>query len=199
MPIDSGFIVHNDRTYPYLLRLFDELGVATQATDMSMSVRCDGCGLEYAGARGLGGVFADTRNAVNPRFLAMLGEVKRFHRRAREVLAAPEPDPAHVLTLGEFLARGRYSRYFTQHFMAPVVSCVWSCPPQTALAVPGPLLVRVPRPPRGTHRTRLSPLADGRRRVANLRGASRQGAHRDGARDTRPPGASHRRWGRGPR
>ena len=103
---------------------------------MSMSVRCDGCGLEYAGARGFGGVFADTRNARNPRFLRMLLEVKRFHRRARTVLETPEPDPARVLTLGEFLEDGRYSRYFAQHFMAPVVSCVWSCPPQTALAYP---------------------------------------------------------------
>jgi predicted NAD/FAD-binding protein len=136
LPIDSGFIVHNDRNYPYLLRLFDELGVATQPTDMSMSVRCDGCGLEYAGARGLGGVFADARNAYDPRFLRMLVEVKRFHRHARQVLDAPEPDPARILTLGDFLERERYSAYFVQHFMAPVVSCVWSCPPQTALLYP---------------------------------------------------------------
>ena len=53
MPIDSGFIVHNERTYPNLLRLFGELGVATQPTEMSMSITCEGCGLEYAGARGL--------------------------------------------------------------------------------------------------------------------------------------------------
>ncbi len=94
LPIDSGFIVHNDRTYPYLLRLFDELGVATQETDMSMSVRCDGCGLEYAGASGLGGVFADPRNTLNPRFLMLLVEVKRFHRRARRICSRrPNPIP----------------------------------------------------------------------------------------------------------
>ena len=52
VPIDSGFIVHNERTYPNLLRLFGELGVATQPTEMSMSITCEGCGLEYAGARG---------------------------------------------------------------------------------------------------------------------------------------------------
>ena len=49
--VDTGFIVHNDRTYPTLLRLFDELDVPTQDSDMSMSVRCDGCGLEYSGRR----------------------------------------------------------------------------------------------------------------------------------------------------
>jgi predicted NAD/FAD-binding protein len=53
--IDTGFIVHNERTYPHLLRLFDELDVTTQPTEMSMSVRCEGCGLEYAGAKGVGG------------------------------------------------------------------------------------------------------------------------------------------------
>ena len=130
IPIDSGFIVHNDRTYPYLLRLFGELGVETQASDMSMSVRCDGCGLEYAGARGLGGVFARARQRASPAFLRMLVEVKRFHRHARQVLEAPEPDPARVLTLQEFLEQGRYSRYFVRHFMVPLVSCVWSCPPR---------------------------------------------------------------------
>src|SRR6202012_186908 len=57
-PIDTGFIVHNERTYPHLLRLFRELDVATQDTEMSMSIHCDGCGLEYAGAKGIGGLFA---------------------------------------------------------------------------------------------------------------------------------------------
>ena len=58
VPVDSGFIVHNERTYPNLLRLFGELGVRTAETEMSMSVSCDGCGLEYAGARRLDGLFA---------------------------------------------------------------------------------------------------------------------------------------------
>ncbi len=53
--IDTGFIVHNAKTYPHLLRLFGELDVATEPTEMSMSVRCEGCGLEYAGAKGIGG------------------------------------------------------------------------------------------------------------------------------------------------
>ena len=81
LPIDSGFIVHNLSTYPNLLRLFGELGIETQPTDMSMSVRCDGCGLEYAGAKGFGGVFAQPARAVSPRYLCMLAEITRFHRR----------------------------------------------------------------------------------------------------------------------
>ncbi len=137
--IDSGFIVHNDRTYPNLLRLFAELGVDTQDSDMSMSVRCDGCGLEYAGARGLGGIFAQPANAANPRFLRMLVEVKRFHRHAHRVLRQTDdeqPDGTNPATLGAFIESGRYSPYFVRHFLVPLVSCVWSCPPETALAYP---------------------------------------------------------------
>ena len=54
--LDTGFIVHNQRTYPTLLRLFADLGIGTQESDMSFGVRCEGCGLEYAGARGMQGV-----------------------------------------------------------------------------------------------------------------------------------------------
>ena len=67
--VDSGFIVHNDRTYPLLRRLFGELGVDVRRTEMSMSVHCDGCGLEYAGGRGLRGVLAQPRRLADPRFL----------------------------------------------------------------------------------------------------------------------------------
>jgi uncharacterized protein len=136
VPIDSGFIVHNRSTYPNLLRLFGELGVETQPSDMTMSVRCDGCGLEYAGARGLGGIFAQLGNTTNPRFLRMLVEVKKFHRQAHRLLVMLDLDGDPVVTLGDFLTAGHYSQYFVRHFMVPMVSCVWSCPPQTALQYP---------------------------------------------------------------
>ncbi len=131
--IDSGFIVHNRRTYPHLLRLFGELGVATQESDMSMSVRCQGCGLEYAGARGLGGLFPQVSNVARPAYLRMLAEVARFHRHARRVLA---DERAGDVTLGAFLAVGGYSRYFVEHFMLPVVSAVWSAGETVSLAYP---------------------------------------------------------------
>lgn len=139
--VDSGFIVHNTRTYPFLLRLFGELGVATQESEMSMSVRCEGCGLEYAGARGPGGLLAQPRNALRPRYLRMLAEVPVFHRRARAVLAAPDAGAAEQ-TLGEFVAAGRFSPYFTAHFLTPLVSAVWSCDPTTALRYPARYLFR---------------------------------------------------------
>ncbi|MEC4018726.1 NAD(P)/FAD-dependent oxidoreductase [Streptomyces sp. H27-D2] len=133
LQVDTGFIVHNERTYPLLLRLFSELGVETQESEMSMSVRCDGCGLEYAGARGPKGLFAQPRNALRGRYLRLLAEVPAFHRNARRLLAA---DEGGHRTLGEFLAEGRYSAYFVSHFMTPLVSAVWSCAPGTALRYP---------------------------------------------------------------
>ncbi|NGO78140.1 FAD-dependent oxidoreductase [Streptomyces sp. YC504] len=133
LAVDSGFIVHNERTYPHLLRLFAELGVATRETGMTMSVRCEGCGLEYAGARGPRGLFARPANALSAPYLWMLGEVPRFHRAARRLLADGSEDRR---TLGEFLTRHRFSRYFVRHFVTPVVSAVWSCAPATALRYP---------------------------------------------------------------
>ncbi len=144
--VDMGFIVHNERTYPHLLRLFRELGVQTQESEMSMSVRCDGCGLEYAGARGARGLFPRAGHALRGAYLKLLAEVPRFHRAARALLAA-EPDGVpggedSALTLGEFLERGGFSGYFVSHFMTPLVSAVWSCAPQTAMRYPARYLFR---------------------------------------------------------
>lgn len=149
--VDTGFIVHNRRTYPHLLRLFRELGVATQESEMSMSVRCEGCGLEYAGARGPGGLFAQPRNATRPAYLRMLLEVPVFYRGARQLLAGEGQGRGQgrgqwpgqeSLTLGEFVRRGRFSPYFVQHFLTPLVSAVWSCDPATALRYPARYLFR---------------------------------------------------------
>jgi predicted NAD/FAD-binding protein len=133
LALDSGFLVHNTRTYPNLIRLFAELGVATQDTEMSMSVRCEGCGLEYAGSRGPLGLFPTVGSAARPEYLAALATVPGFYRDARRLLASPEQES---LSLGEFLRRGGYRRYFTSHFVIPLVAAVWSCPPADALGYP---------------------------------------------------------------
>lgn len=137
--VDSGFIVHNRRTYPHLLRLFGELDVATQESEMSMSVRCEGCGLEYAGARGPAGLFAQPRNALRGAYLRMLAEVPLFHRAARRLLAR---DGQSTVTLGEFLDRAGFSRYFRTHFITPLVSAVWSCDAAVAQRYPAAYLFR---------------------------------------------------------
>ena len=136
--VDSGFIVHNERTYPHLLRLFAELGVETRPTEMSMSITCDSCGLSYAGGRGLSGILAQPWRAADPKFLRMLAEVPRFHRAARSLLATDGPE----LTWGEFLAEGGYSEHFVRHFALPLVSCVWSADERDSLAYPARHLFR---------------------------------------------------------
>lgn len=126
--LDTAFLVHNDRTYPTLCRMFGELGIAVQDTDMSMSVRDDTSGLEYAGARGFGGLFPTWNSLTRPRYLRMLAEVRRFHRLATELLDGDDTGE----TVGAFLERHRFSRYFAEHFMKPLVAAVWSCPPGEA-------------------------------------------------------------------
>ncbi|MFC5062871.1 NAD(P)/FAD-dependent oxidoreductase [Actinomycetospora atypica] len=133
--VDSGFIVHNEATYPYLLRLFRELGVTTQDSEMSMSVRDDATGLEYAGARGAAGLFAQRRNLANPRHLGMLAEVLRFHRAAKRVLAG-HTELDDEVTFGEFLRTHRFSRYFVDTFAVPVVSAVWSSGAELSMQYP---------------------------------------------------------------
>lgn len=134
LAVDTGFIVHNDRTYPTLLRLFDELDVPTQESDMSMSIRCDGCGLEYAGGQGIRGLVPTVGTVLRAEYVRMLREVQRFHRAARELLVTDADTGDRPL--GDFLADGGFSPYFTAHFMTPLVSAVWSCDPSTALRYP---------------------------------------------------------------
>ena len=132
LAIDTGFIVHNERTYPTLLRLFAELGVGTQESEMSMSVRDDTTGLEYAGALGPRGLFPGGRNLTSPAYLRMLIEVPRFHRRARALLEGDGED----VTLRDFLDRHGFTAYFRRHFMEPLVAAVWSCDPAVTLEYP---------------------------------------------------------------
>jgi predicted NAD/FAD-binding protein len=134
--VDSAFLVHNDRTYPTLCRLFSELGIATHDTDMSMSVRDDAIDLEYAGARGLGGLFPSLATLTRPRYLRMLFEVKRFHRVATQLLEDQADDTCELEALGVFVARHGFSDYFVEHFMTPLVAAVWSCAPGNAMRYP---------------------------------------------------------------
>ncbi len=134
--VDTGFIVHNHRTYPHLLRLYDELGVATQESEMSMSVRCEETGLEWAGALGLSGLFPTWRNLARPAYLRMLTEIPRFHRAAARLLESTDATSDDGATLREFLERGGYSDTFRTHFMESLVACVWSCDARVALDYP---------------------------------------------------------------
>jgi uncharacterized protein len=151
VPVDTGFIVYNEQTYPLLTRLFGELGVATQASEMSMSVSCTGCGVRYAGKRGPAGLGVGMPGGGR-RYLQMLAEVPKFHRAARRLLASVPSREAPTIgdaegaesnggpALGDFLREGGFSHYFITHFAVPLVAAVWSCPQGTALGYPAAYL-----------------------------------------------------------
>ncbi len=140
LAVDTGFIVHNDRTYPQLRRLFGELGVRTRPTEMSMSIHDELTGLEYAGGRGAKGVFAQSRRALDPRFLSVLAQVKRFHIRANAFLG--RTDDSDQTTYGEFLRSHRFSAAFVRLYAVPLVSCVWSMGTDATLDYPARYLFR---------------------------------------------------------
>lgn len=152
--VDSGFIVFNERTYPTLLKLFDELGVATQETEMSSSVNCLECGLQYGlrpGGKGLlGRLFLDRKLLASRRYWRLLRQAPAFIRDARRLLRTTgelrEGDHHFVPggdtgpTLGEFLSEHRYDEYFVQHLIVPWVVGVWSCSPEQAAEYPAAYL-----------------------------------------------------------
>ncbi|WP_329475991.1 FAD-dependent oxidoreductase [Kribbella sp. NBC_01484] len=140
LAVDTGFIVHNDRTYPKLRKLFGELGIATRPTEMSMSISDPATGLEYAGGLGAGGVFAQRRRVADPRFLGVLGQVGRFHRRAAAFLASTSD--VDLTSLGDFLDSEGFSPRFRRLYAVPLVSCVWSTGAQSSLQYPARYLFR---------------------------------------------------------
>ena len=124
--VDTGFLVFNHRTYPRLTALFDTLGVATAAADMSFSVQVPQQGLEWSGSS-LNSVFAQRRNLLRPRFLGMLAQILRFNRLATGLAEAGD-DAALIEPLGEFLARHRFGAAFRDFYLLPMLGCIWSCP-----------------------------------------------------------------------
>ncbi len=136
--VDTGFIVHNEQTYPVLLRLFDELSVTTRPSEMSLSIRDDATGIQWAGALGVRGLFPSPRMLGRAEHLQMLREIPRFHRRAKRLIRSSDG----AQTLDEFLAAGGFSDHFRRHFMEPMVAAVWSCDPAIALEYPASYLFR---------------------------------------------------------
>jgi predicted NAD/FAD-binding protein len=134
--LDTGFLVFNARTYPTLVRLFAEIGVQSIDTEMSLSVRCTGCGLEYAGSRGIRGLTTQPGWFARPEYLRMLGTVPAFYRAARRHLDDAADVGSDGPSLRDFLVAGGYDRYFVGHFVVPLIAATWSCSPDAALAYP---------------------------------------------------------------
>jgi predicted NAD/FAD-binding protein len=138
LALDTGFLVHNDRTYPNLVRLFRELGVETRESDMSFAVSNRRSGFEWS-SRGLRGFFADPRNLVRPSHYRLLREILRFNREAPGLLLRPDAD---ALTLGDWVAGQRFSDELLEHYLYPMAAAIWSASPEAIHAFPALTLVR---------------------------------------------------------
>ena len=138
VPIDTGFMVFNKVTYPYLVRLFDELRVPIKPTEMSFSVRNDELDIEYNGM-GLNRVFAQRANLVRPRFLKLLAQIMRFFRVANDSL---DDESLEKMSLDEFVRRHRLGDDFLRLYLVPMSASIWSITPGGALDFPAATLVR---------------------------------------------------------
>jgi predicted NAD/FAD-binding protein len=129
--VDTGFIVCNNWNYPNFLKLLDRLGVRTQPSDMSFSVRCERSGLEYNGGS-WNGLFAQRLNALRPSFWRMLSDILRFNRESLALLETGGEGPS----LGEYLQSGEYRRDFVEHYLIPMGAAIWSSPPDQMMEFP---------------------------------------------------------------
>jgi uncharacterized protein len=140
--IDTGFLVYNERTYPNLIALFEQLGVQTSVTDMSFSVQgFDGVRpLEWSGAS-LNTVFAQRGNLFRPRFLKMLLEVLRLNKLCTQIAQAGREEQL-TQPLADFLVRHRFSDELREWYLLPMLGCIWSCPTQQMLQFPVSTMIR---------------------------------------------------------
>ncbi|WP_424566188.1 NAD(P)/FAD-dependent oxidoreductase [Thiothrix litoralis] len=133
VPVDTGFIVYNDRNYPNLIGLFAQLGVATRDTDMSFAFSLNQGELEYSGSS-FDTLFAQRKNLFRPRHWRLLAEIMRFNKIAHQLLANPTAVPD--MSLGEMLDAHQFSRDMREHYLLPMGAAIWSCPVDTMLKFP---------------------------------------------------------------
>ncbi|WP_342067723.1 NAD(P)/FAD-dependent oxidoreductase [Achromobacter kerstersii] len=130
-PVDTGFLVHNDLTYPNLVQLFRHLNIPVHASDMTFSVSLAQPDLEWAGTS-LGTVFAQRRNLMRPAFLGMLRDILRFNRHAARYLARCGP----YALLGDLLDDEGYGQAMRDWYLLPMAGAIWSTPPSMVLQQP---------------------------------------------------------------
>ncbi|MEX1179103.1 MAG: FAD-dependent oxidoreductase [Nitriliruptor sp.] len=135
--VDTGFIVYNEVTYPLLVALLEELEVPTQPSDMSWSLRCERCDLEYAGNGR--GIVAQPRNLASPAYLRMLADIGRFNRLGRRLVDDPR---AASLPLGRFLDLAGFGHGFRDHYLRPMAGAIWSSGTGDVSSFPLGLLLR---------------------------------------------------------
>jgi predicted NAD/FAD-binding protein len=137
-PVDTGFLVFNDRTYPHLVALFAELGVESVTSEMTFSARIDAAGLEWAGTS-VASLFAQPSSALRPDFWRMLADIARFNR---ETTALLERDALWSISLGEFLDERRFGAPLRDWYLLPMAAAIWSSPKRDILDFPLATFVR---------------------------------------------------------
>ncbi len=137
-PVDTGFLVFNERTYPNLIAMFALLGVESVETEMSFAVSLENPDLEWAGSN-LATVFGQKRNLVRRSFWSMLSDILRFNRESVAWLAS---HPDNQRSLRDFLREGRYSDAFADWYLLPMAAAIWSCPTGQMLDTPLSTFVR---------------------------------------------------------
>ena len=131
VPVDLGFIVFNEVTYPNLVNFFNELKVPYEKSDMSFSVSIKNSNVEYSGS-GLGGIFANKLNFLNLKFLNMIREIILFYKTAPKLLESEIKKE----TLGSFINKKKLSNYFVDYHLIPMVAAIWSMPFNKAKEMP---------------------------------------------------------------
>jgi predicted NAD/FAD-binding protein len=129
--VDTGFIVYNEDHYPLFTRLLRQLSVASRATTMGFSMRCDRTGLEYSG-ESLARLFVQPRNLFRPSFYGMIRDIVRFYRQAADQVEQSAPET----TVAEFVRTHGYGDAFVRHHLVPLGAALWSCPPGRFLEFP---------------------------------------------------------------
>ena len=137
LPIDTGFIVFNDWTYPNFIRLLETWGVPAHPSSMSFSVQDERTGLEYSGTS-LNTLFAQRANLLKPSFYRMVRDILRFNREAPGLLEEADD----TLTLGDYLADHGYSTAFIEQYIVPMGAAIWSAVPDMMLSFPARYFVR---------------------------------------------------------
>ncbi len=138
VPVDTGFIVYNEQTYPNLTAMFAHLDVPTIASEMSFAVSLDNGALEYAGGDRIAPLFAQKRNLLRPRFWSMLRDLYRFYRDAPGDIARLGPQAS----LGDYLKLGGYGAAFRDDHLLPMAAAIWSAPAKTMLDYPAAAFIR---------------------------------------------------------
>jgi predicted NAD/FAD-binding protein len=123
--IDTGFIVFNDWTYPNFIKLMDKLGVVSQASEMSFSVKNESENLEYNGNT-VNSLFAQRRNFFRPKFYRIVRDILRFNKLCKSIYAEKNAEQIGEGTLGNFLLEHEFSDDFNQNYILPMCAAIWS-------------------------------------------------------------------------